>query len=61
MELFSGKMLYFGLTGQCKCQGVNIPHGEYLAKSIFILSTFFMDRIYFFWPPLLKGNAISPK
>lgn len=61
MELFSGKTVYFGLIGQCKCQRVNIPHGEYLAKSIFVLSNFFMHLIYFFWPLLLKSNGISPE
>lgn len=36
MELFSGKTVYFGLTGQCKCQGENISHGEYLRVFLYL-------------------------
>lgn len=55
MELFSGKTVYFGLTGQCKCQGVNIPHGEYLAKSNFVLSIFFHGSYLFFLATSIKN------
>jgi len=48
MELFSGKTVYFGLTGQCTCQGANIPDGEHLAKSIFVLSIFFPGIVFIF-------------
>jgi len=54
MELFSGKTVYFGLTGQCTCQGANIPDGEHLAKSIFVLSTYFQGLYLFFLATSVK-------
>lgn len=58
MELFSGKTVYFGLTGKCKCQGVNIPHGEYLAKSIFVLTTFFHGSYLFLLATSIKKIVV---